>query len=175
MPIVLNCTCGKMLRVADENTGKRVKCPACNAVIAPPAPEPHFQVMEDEPKNAPTSKAAAKPDENDDDGGDYGMKPATNTPDKPKKKPRFRRRADADDYEDDHPTARRRSRGSSTISSDAGRRIVYIVGGVLLTVLGIGLAGARGSVRGLIFGASIAIGGMVMVGQGLTGNMPGSD
>ena len=40
MPITFNCPCGKMLRVPDENAGRRAKCPACNAVVAVPKPEP---------------------------------------------------------------------------------------------------------------------------------------
>jgi hypothetical protein len=80
MPITLNCTCGKTLRVADEHAGKRVKCPVCNAVITPPAPEPEFEIVEDVPK-PPTSttspaKPAAKPEPEADeeyDGSVYGL------------------------------------------------------------------------------------------------------
>lgn len=38
MPIVVRCTCGKALSVKDELAGKRVRCPACKAVLeVPPA------------------------------------------------------------------------------------------------------------------------------------------
>jgi hypothetical protein len=39
MPITLNCTCGKPLRVADEHAGKQVKCPACNAILTAERPK----------------------------------------------------------------------------------------------------------------------------------------
>jgi rRNA maturation protein Nop10 len=29
MPIVIHCQCGRKMRVPDEYSGKRVKCPAC--------------------------------------------------------------------------------------------------------------------------------------------------
>ena len=79
MPITLNCSCGKTLRVADEHAGKRVKCPSCNAIIASTPPAPQFEVVEDEPKKAataarPVAKPVAKPHENDDDDTDsYGL------------------------------------------------------------------------------------------------------
>ena len=173
MPLTLNCACGKLLRVADEHAGRRIKCPACNAIIAPPAPEPQVDVVEDEPKRAPTAKPVARPshDEDEDDNGGYGMNPAVNTADKPRKKPRSRRRAHADVYEDDYPPARRRSGGSSGISPAAGRRMVYAVCGIVLTVLGIG-AVYGGTARGSVFGVCVAMGGLIMIGRVLTNNMP---
>ncbi len=33
MPILLECTCGKKLKVRDELAGKKVKCPACGGVV----------------------------------------------------------------------------------------------------------------------------------------------
>ena len=29
MPILMNCTCGRQLRVPDDYAGRRIKCPAC--------------------------------------------------------------------------------------------------------------------------------------------------
>ena len=55
MPIPLKCPCGKKLQVKDELAGRRVKCPACGGAITVPAPEPEFEVVEDEP--APAAKA----------------------------------------------------------------------------------------------------------------------
>jgi hypothetical protein len=41
MPILLSCACGKKLRVKDDLAGKRLKCPACAAVlVVPPAGTP---------------------------------------------------------------------------------------------------------------------------------------
>jgi phage FluMu protein Com len=85
MPITFSCTCGKTLRVADEHAGRRIKCPACNAIgTAPkPEPEPVFEVVEpaplplpDEPDHTPTP---AKPYRNPNaeyeeyDGTVYGL------------------------------------------------------------------------------------------------------
>jgi hypothetical protein len=36
MPVVIDCECGKKLRVADEQAGKRVRCPSCKGVVAVP-------------------------------------------------------------------------------------------------------------------------------------------
>ena len=33
MPITVTCTCGKALRTADENLGKRIRCPACRQLV----------------------------------------------------------------------------------------------------------------------------------------------
>jgi len=37
--ITFKCDCGKMLRVKEEVAGKRVRCPACKAVVQVPAPQ----------------------------------------------------------------------------------------------------------------------------------------
>jgi hypothetical protein len=77
MPITISCPCGKKLRVADEHAGKRVKCPACQAVSTVPAPEsepePEFEIIEPAPK--PVARAIAKPrvDDDDEGGGSYGL------------------------------------------------------------------------------------------------------
>jgi hypothetical protein len=70
MPLTLNCTCGKTLRPKDEAAGKRVKCPACGAVVAVPKSDEFddFEVVEDEPAattptpNPPAKKAVVKAD-----------------------------------------------------------------------------------------------------------------
>jgi hypothetical protein len=38
MPIAVSCTCGKAFRLKDELAGRKVRCSACNAVIAVPTP-----------------------------------------------------------------------------------------------------------------------------------------
>lgn len=41
MSLLLNCACGKFLRVPDTAAGRQVRCPACGGVLsAPPATEP---------------------------------------------------------------------------------------------------------------------------------------
>src|SRR5262249_44510475 len=37
MPIALRCACGTVLRTAEGNAGKRVRCPKCSALVAVPA------------------------------------------------------------------------------------------------------------------------------------------
>src|SRR5262245_42909091 len=92
MPITFNCGCGKTLRVADEHAGKRVKCPACNAIgIVPggPEPEPVFEVVENAPKPA---KPFGKPQADDGEAGEgevgvYGIAKPDPADDTPQKKP----------------------------------------------------------------------------------------
>jgi hypothetical protein len=76
MPITFNCACGKTLRVADEHAGKRVKCPACNAigtVPGGPEPEPVFEVVENAPKPAKPFAKPSADDEEEGGGGVYGL------------------------------------------------------------------------------------------------------
>jgi hypothetical protein len=47
MPISLQCTCGKAYRIKDELAGKKIRCSACNKVIAVPIPEPETPTEED--------------------------------------------------------------------------------------------------------------------------------
>lgn len=55
MPITFACGCGKTLRVKDEHAGKWVRCPACKetAMVPEAAPEPEFEVVEDDPPPPP--------------------------------------------------------------------------------------------------------------------------
>ena len=176
MPITLNCPCGKTLRVADEHAGKRVKCPVCNAVIAPPAPEPSFEVVEE---SLPRAMAAArlKPalrDEDDDDGG-YNMENATKNPAPPK---RNRTSASAPIRTTRTTT---RGQGGGRIRSEggapAGKRVRYMVGGiamliggVVIALIGNGLNG-RGAIKLMIIGILLSIAGLLTLVQGLTGNI----
>jgi hypothetical protein len=79
MPITFNCTCGKILRVPDETAGRRAKCPACNAVVnvPRPEPEPEFEIVEETAPAAagPIAKPHGKPvvDDDSDDGTTYGL------------------------------------------------------------------------------------------------------
>ena len=36
MPIPVSCSCGRSLRVKDELTGRKIRCPGCKAVLAVP-------------------------------------------------------------------------------------------------------------------------------------------
>jgi hypothetical protein len=186
MPITLNCACGKTLRIADEHAGKRVKCPACSAVIASKPPEPAFEVVEDEPKQLATARPVARPRavDDDDDDGSYGVARAERTPEAPAKKPNFRKRADDDDEDDDDPRPRRRQsarRSGAMAGAEAGRRISYILGGACGLVIGVGLAiwgnsgTGRGATKLMIFGGILAVCGLIGLVQGITGNLPDED
>src|SRR5262245_31297750 len=164
MPITLNCGCGKVLRIADEHAGKRVKCPACSTVLSSAPPPPAFEVVEDELKQLARPVAKARVDDDDDDGGSYDMKKVEKVPDPPAMKPSFRKRADDDD-EDTRP---RRRRGRSArqagamAGSDAGKRLGYMVGGTALALIGIVLAyfawANEWRTRSLILGIALIIG-----------------
>jgi hypothetical protein len=105
MPITFSCNCGKTLRVPDEHAGRRAKCPACNAVVGVPGPEPVLEVVEPLKPATPPPGAPAKaqpvgrPKAEDDeyDGTVYGVaKEDRDDDDKPrakgpKKLPNFRK------------------------------------------------------------------------------------
>jgi hypothetical protein len=152
MPITFNCPCGKALRVADEHAGRRVKCPACNAVGTVPAPEPEFEVVEDEQlaptpapaKGRPVAKpAASRDDDDDDDGRGYGVAKADDDEDdKPraKKKPDFRKgsgRTDDDDDEDEDRPKKKKRKKRPPEKQESGRSFEgnVINGGVGIGVL----------------------------------------
>lgn len=68
MPITFHCACGKTLRVQDELAGKRVRCPACQAIVV--APEPELEVgmpLEEEPPPPARRSAKAAPAEDEDE------------------------------------------------------------------------------------------------------------
>ena len=50
MPIPLSCPCGRALKIKDEYAGRKVRCPACQSVLAVPAarpePEPAEVILE---------------------------------------------------------------------------------------------------------------------------------
>jgi len=191
MPITLNCACGKVLRIADEHAGKRVKCPACGGILAstPPAPAvPAFEVVEDEPSQAARARPVARPraddDEDDDVRAGYAVGKAERTPEPERPKPSFRKRGDADDDDDDEPRPRKKKRSRMSRRSGAlagaetGRRIGFILGGAFGLVLGIGLViwgnndEGRGATRLMILGGIFAVGGLISLVQGITGNLP---
>jgi len=58
MAITIECPCGKKLKTADENAGKRAKCPACGSVLPIPEPgyeEPEYGLVPD-PEPGPESR-----------------------------------------------------------------------------------------------------------------------
>jgi hypothetical protein len=119
MPFLVNCKCGKKLRVADENQGKKVRCPACQGLVVAepngtaPAPKPPREeapeakrrpdrVRDDEARE----EAPRKRPRRDEDEGDEG-------------RPARKKRPAADDDEDDRP--RQRSRPAKEDDEDSDR------------------------------------------------------
>jgi hypothetical protein len=66
MAITVACDCGKEFKVKDELAGKKVKCPACQAVLTVPAaedaepPRPRSSAAEDESEQAPREGKGGK-------------------------------------------------------------------------------------------------------------------
>jgi hypothetical protein len=114
MPTIACAKCSAQLRIPDGASGKG-KCPKCGTIFvipARPAPQPAFEVVEDEPTPAakqasPAPAAPAKPldQTNDDD------------------RPRTKKRSRDDDYDDDRPRAKRR-RDDDDYDDDDDRRPV---------------------------------------------------
>ncbi|MBP3957496.1 hypothetical protein J8F10_19790 [Gemmata sp. G18] len=108
MPITFDCACGKVLRVADEHAGRRVKCPVCDAVCTAPEAEPQFEIVEDPaepPAPAPKARPVARPvasriEDDEDDRRGYSV---------------AKSRRDEDDEEEERPQKKRKKfkRGSS--------------------------------------------------------------
>lgn len=177
MPITVSCDCGKTLRVPDVHAGKKAKCPVCEALVPIPKPaaEPEFEVVEDDPpaklaaKPAP-KKAAAVDDEDDDPKPKKKAFAVADDDDEPKPKKKKKRRRDDDD--DEPPRRRPRARNDA----DTGRKMLYIIGGLLMVAGGIALAiygynhDGRGQIRAMVFGGFLAVGGLGTTVQGVTGN-----
>ncbi len=206
MPITFNCPCGKSLRVADEHAGKRIKCPACQTVGTAPKAEPAFEVVEDEPEKKPAPapakpklapKPAAKPTKpapRDEEDPGFTVEEDEDEKPKPKKKPTFskgsRRDEDDDDEEDERPkkkmTKRRRDddeeedeRPRRRSDTDAGKKIMYLIGGAVLALAGVAIAvfwwqdgphTGRRPYSGYILGACCMIVGIATSIKGITGN-----
>ncbi|HEX4613405.1 MAG TPA: hypothetical protein VH092_34805 [Urbifossiella sp.] len=95
MSIQVVCGCGKRLRVGDEAVGKRVRCPACQAVLtvptaeapAPPPPPPAAPLdLDDEPEPRPGRRpnaAAAEPSVDRPEDRPARTRPRPGEPDKP--------------------------------------------------------------------------------------------
>ena len=113
MPITIQCPqCDNKLKVADTSAGKKVRCPACSAVISVPAAEESEHAPEGGFTETPKSKT---PDlAADDEGTGVTEKP------KPKKKATWdKKQADEEenygyndrDEEDERPRRKKTSPG----------------------------------------------------------------
>jgi hypothetical protein len=56
MPIAIMCECGKSIRVKDEFAGKKVRCPACKAVVRVPAVDDEVPTLEEPASPKPSSR-----------------------------------------------------------------------------------------------------------------------
>jgi hypothetical protein len=94
-------SCAKNLNVPDQYAGKKVKCPACQAVMTVPAaapPRPPAEEPVEVTPVAPSGRRAAPPPVPDRD---------EDSDDRPRRRPRY------DDDEDDRPRRRRPIRRGS--------------------------------------------------------------
>jgi|GEM_PF-6036276 len=108
MPIRLACACGKQLQVPDTAAGRKVRCPACQAVVIVPVSTPSaFEVVDTSPVSGSKPAPATKEEESRTTSSGAREEKAA----KPTK--RF---ADLD--EDDDEEAPRKSRTKSAKTSD---------------------------------------------------------
>ena len=66
MAIIVNCPCGRKLKIQDEFAGQEGTCPACNRVLQIPLPEDDLEVIQ--PAEPPTLEPASE--EINNHGGD---------------------------------------------------------------------------------------------------------
>ncbi len=127
MAISLECTgCSKKLKVKDEASGKRIKCPECQAVLAVPklesvGGEDDFLGGLNEAVKQEKRRPRIEPDEDDEDSEDYDDAPSASAP---------RRRT--------KPAASKKKKSSS--GSGGGGGALKAIGGALvglLVILGI--------------------------------------
>ncbi len=83
MPLVLECACGKKLKVRDELAGKKVKCPGCAKTLPVPASEP----QEDAPFVIPVEPPVAAPPKKT--SSDVSAEPLPKPPGKKPPPPKF--------------------------------------------------------------------------------------
>jgi hypothetical protein len=172
MSIQFACECGKQFSVKDEFAGKRTKCPACGGALTVPMPatEPDdlseedkaFRALEEAPDAEPGYRATAS---------DYDRPaaapagPAIPSAKKPKlKKP---------SKEEREARKHREPREPRQHDPDRAKKILYMIGGVVMILIGVGLvflAFDGGAIRLGLFGGLIAFGGVGTFFQGVTGD-----
>ena len=181
-------------------------CAAATTVPKPPAPaEAEFEVVEDEPAPAPApAKARAKKadtagfhfaggndekprakgisrvdedDEEEERPRKKGRSKLDEDDDEEDERPRSRRRRDDDDDEEDERPRRRKKSRRAAAESNLGKRIGYMVGGLVLVLIGVGLAalgwygGGRSATKMLILGVCLGVAGIGTGIKGLMGNV----
>jgi phage FluMu protein Com len=141
MPITIQCPqCDKKLKVADTSAGKKVRCPACSAVISVPAAEESEPAPEGGITETPKSKIPSPA--TDDEGTGVTEKPT------PKKKVTWDKKQadeeenygydDSDDDEEERPRRKKRRRDLDDDDIDVRREVEQPHRGGLILGLGIG-------------------------------------
>jgi hypothetical protein len=179
MSISFACECGKSFSVRDEFAGKRTKCPACGSALTVPGPAteqtPEPEELSDEDKafralaEAPDPEPSAAPPRPPAYTANSFERPPPASPPAPissARKPKLRK-ASPEEREARKHRARQHD-------PDRARKILYMIGGVLM-ILGGGALGyfsiAEGiSIRGGIFGFLMVFGGIGTFFQGVTGD-----
>ena len=88
MAIQLDCTCGKKLRVGDELTGQRARCPECRKILSvPTVPKNEPYAFADERGEDRRARISSQPREDLQDGEDIPEIEAAEESDTGKKKP----------------------------------------------------------------------------------------
>jgi hypothetical protein len=179
MPITFDCDCGKQFTVADEFAGKRTKCPACKSALTvpettPTPPAAEEEALSDEDKafralaEAPDPEPTAAPAR-----ASYAPSSFERAPPKP---PQSAPPGPAKVLKSPKTTTNWKDsprRESRRHDPDAIKRILYVIGGVLMMLIG-GVVGFfsidRGiSIRGGVFGFFLLIGGISTFFQGVSG------
>jgi hypothetical protein len=166
MPITLSCACGKSLRVPDKHAGKRVKCPACGAIVAAePEVFDDFEVVEETagPTAAPARprvKAVAEEEP-----------AAPPPPPKAKKKKKKKKTSDAEEGDDWYEQMRANEAWTKRVT----RGSAFIVLGLLI-VAGVAIAFFRYSEELKEVGGKTVVGmivfgvvGLAAIGKGVIG------
>jgi hypothetical protein len=159
---------------------------AARAVATGAKPVARTRTDDFEPADDEDEKPRKKRRRDDDDDEDEDDRPRSrrrrdDDDDEDDDRPRSRRRRDDDDDEDedDRPRRKRKSRRGrvSHHSGNTGKRIGYVVGGVVLVLIGIGIAllgwngQGRGATKALILGVCLVVGGLGTAFKGLLGNV----
>ncbi len=160
MPILMRCTCGKQLRLGDELAGKKVRCPACQAIVAVESAAADAVQAADASKTSSKAKSrpAPEPEEEEEAERIKAEKPRSKAGKKkaPIVDAEDVEEADQDEVEEeDRPRRRKKRPVKQGLSTGAW---IGIGAGILVVVLGIcgggiyflvsGLSGGVDKVRG---------------------------
>ncbi|VTR92193.1 unnamed protein product [Gemmata massiliana] len=182
MPIAFDCACGRHFSVGDAFAGKRTKCPSCNAPLTVPVPEttpPEPSHAEDEayrallespdPEPVTTDYSARTAPQTDEDGRPKNASPI-GKPLSTKKAAKFTKPS----AEERAERKERKRREGRPYDPERPRKVLYMIGGVLMIVGGGALCffsiNEGISIRGGVFGFMLAFGGVGTFFQGVTGD-----